>query len=85
MYRGELLVRAEDEDDARRIAVQTMIISAESRLGEPTSVCPWKDPEFVSCVPVSDSSFSVDGQREVLSPPNWDVEFPDSPKYCREK
>lgn len=85
MYRGDLIVRAEDEDDARRIAMRTMTIAASYRTGEATSFCPWKYPEFVSCVILSASGFSVDGRREVLSPSDWDIEFPDSPEYCREK
>ena len=83
MYRGKLLVRAEDEDDARKIAQMTMEIHAEYRPGETMCVCPWRYLEFVSCVEVSNSGFNSTGRREVLRPPNWDVEFRDSPKYRR--
>ena len=85
MYRGELIVRAENETDARSIAYQTMIIGGEVRTGQSTVYCPWTHPEFVTCSAATDTAFSKDGRREVLSPPEWDIEFPDSPKYCRKE
>jgi len=83
-YKGELVVRAEDENDARKIASRTLGCFATYRTGEETSFCPWDMPQFVSCVLLADSRFSVDGRREVLFPPDWDFEFPDSPNCGRE-
>ena len=82
-YKGKLIVRAENEADARKIALQTLITAAGYRPGEEIVLCPWNIPDLVSCEISSDSGFAVDGHREVLFPPNLDTEFPDSPRYCR--
>ena len=84
-YRGKLIIRAEDEGDARKIALQTLLIGGECRLDKEVVFCPWDAPEVVSCEIFSDFRFPSDGRREVLFPPEWDIEFPDSPKCRREK
>jgi len=78
---GELIVRANDESDARKIADQTFTVGAPVRPGESTSSIPWYLREVVSCESIEDSRFSVHGRREILFPPELDAEFPDSPSF----
>jgi hypothetical protein len=78
-YRGELIIRANDESDARNIAALTLNIHASMSAREPTP--PWGLPEVVSGESIEDSQFSVHGRREILFPPDLDTEFPDSPSF----
>lgn len=70
-----LIVRSENEKDARCIAVSTFAIMAEVELGGATSCCPWDHSDRVTCIEIEDSRFSPDGEKEILSPSKYNYEF----------
>lgn len=70
----DVIVRSENEDDARSIAVSTFAIMAEVK-GKANPYCPWNDPNLVTCTEIEDSRFSPDGEKEILSPSKYNYEF----------
>ena len=65
-FKGELIVRACDESEARQIASLKFFIETERRLGQNVSVNPWRDPTTVSCTRTSDSEHIAEGPSAIL-------------------
>ncbi|MEE9130815.1 MAG: hypothetical protein V3T84_12410 [Phycisphaerales bacterium] len=68
-YKGEVIVRAEDEDEARRHALVTFRVPTERVPRADTPFPPWTQSELVTCERLDDSDYAEDGPAGVLSPP----------------
>jgi hypothetical protein len=67
-YRGNAIVRAKNEEEARLCAMQRFAIATKVTLGENTPTCPWTQRELVSCERIVDSKYSDIGEPAVLEP-----------------
>ena len=67
IYRGEVVVRAKDEREARHLATQRFGVGATVRPGKTTPLNPWRDSALVSCKMIQDHDYQDTGPAEVLS------------------
>jgi hypothetical protein len=67
-YRGDVIVRAKNEEEARLCAMQRFAIAAKVKFGERTRTCPWTQGEFVSCEELVESKYPAIGESTVLEP-----------------
>ena len=67
-YRGDVVLRAKNEEEARLCAMQRFAIATKVNLGEKTRTCPWTQHELVSCEEIVDSKYSAIGEATVLEP-----------------
>src|SRR4051812_17886608 len=65
-YRGIVIVRARNEQDARVCAMRRFGIVVPKILKEKTPVCPWLQGEMVACERLKDSSYDRIGDSMVL-------------------
>lgn len=65
-YKGDLIVRAEDDHKARMQATHEFAIAAKAKPGQPTKINPWSQKSLVACEPYSGSEFPVEGRPSVL-------------------
>jgi len=68
-YRGDVIVRAESEANARRLAAKTFGIGAENGLGREVAANPWNRPWLVATEVLKGSQFDPDGEEEILYRP----------------
>jgi hypothetical protein len=70
-YRGEVIIRAENDRDARAIAAFSFGIAKTVTPGEKVTVGPWDDRESVSCAETNGQGYEVKGLRGVIEPADW--------------
>ncbi len=71
-YHGDLIVRAEDEEEARNIATQKFGAVVLKEPGQETPLNPWNDPIAVKCIGLDNSNYSTDGPAELLEPEDFE-------------
>lgn len=67
VYHGDVIVRAEDEAEARLVAVRALGIAVRHWLGRDAPLSPWKEPNLVECTLIGSSP----GSSGLISPPEW--------------
>jgi len=67
-YRGEVIIRAESEENARQVAASAFRIAATKPPGEKLQGDPWKQVALVPVVEVMDESYPATGKDEILGP-----------------
>ena len=67
-YRGEVVVRAEDEKKARGIAAKAFRAVAEQNCHEDVVTSPWTNPHVCAAEAVADQRFPQDGPEAILLP-----------------
>ena len=73
-HKGDAIVRAEDEEEARNIANQRFLILAEKVSScQETPHSPWKDSSVVKCIELDNSKYSTDGPAGLLEPEGFDI------------
>jgi len=65
-FKGELIVRASDENKARQIASNEFHIATPQSLGRDVVVSPWKNPDTVSCEKVDGSEYAAESPDGIL-------------------
>ena len=65
-FRGELLIWAAADNDARNIASNSYFIAPRRSLGQDVAVNPWRDPGMVSCEKIDHTGYSLEGSGEIL-------------------
>lgn len=68
-YKGEVIVRAKDQDQARHLAQLHFGIARDVRLSKDSPAPPWHLPELVTCETIDDWEGETDGEVAVLYPP----------------
>ena len=68
VYRGGVIVRAENEAQARMVATRGFARAVLVGLGDATSRNPWTEQTLVEVTEIQDADFSTDGIPEVLDP-----------------
>ena len=72
-HKGDAIVRAEDEKEARDLAVRHF-----SSMAEKVSPCqetprsPWDNSSVVECIELDNSEYPTDGLAKVLKPESFD-------------
>jgi len=73
-HKGDAIVRAEDEEEARNIANQRFLILAEKVSScQETPRSPWEDSSVVKCIELDNSKYSTDGPAGLLEPEGFDI------------
>jgi hypothetical protein len=67
-YKGHVIVRAKDEDEARELANLNFVIATKRVPGGNTLYSPWKQSTIVSCRSVENSNYEEKGATGVLYP-----------------
>ena len=67
-YKGEVIVRAPDEREARQHAANEFAAMVRHRPGGDSPFPPWKDPALVSCTEAEDLAYDPEGETEILGP-----------------
>ncbi len=67
-YLGDVIVRAENEEDARHLAADAFGIVPEKVPGQETPVNPWLYPWLVEAEVLEESDYDPDGDEEILYP-----------------
>ena len=68
-YRGDVIVRAESEANARRLPAKAFGIGAGNGLGREVVANPWYRPWLVAAEVLESSQFDPDGEEEILYRP----------------
>lgn len=68
-YKGEVIVRAEDEQQARTLANMHFGLVRKQVRGADTPMAPWRLPELVTSETVDDWEGETDGKVAILYPP----------------
>ncbi len=68
-YKGEVIARAEDEQQARTLANMHFGLVRNQVRGADTAMPPWRLPELVTCETVDDWEGETDGKVAILYPP----------------
>lgn len=66
IYKGDLIVRAETEHEARMQATFEFTIGAQGNPGQPTRNNPWNQENVVGCERYSGTEFSRQGDPSVV-------------------
>ena len=67
-YRGDVIVRAESEANARRLPAKAFGIGAGNGLGREVAANPWYRPWLVAAEVLEGSQYDPDGEEEILYP-----------------
>ena len=67
-YKGEAIARAENQDQARRLAHSRFWETRESRLTKESPNQTWLSPELMTCETIDDWDGEMDGKVEILYP-----------------
>ncbi len=67
-YQGNVIVRAETEANARRLAAEAFWMATEKIPGKEVAVNPWFHPMLVAAAVLIGSQYERDGAEELLSP-----------------
>ena len=68
-YRGDVIVRAETEANARRLPAKAFGIGAGTALGREAAANPWYRRWLVAAEVLESSQFDPDGEEEILYRP----------------
>ncbi len=68
-YKGEVIARAEDEQQARTLANMHFGLVRKQVRGAHTPTAPWRRPELVTCETIDDWEGETDGKVAILYPP----------------
>ncbi len=68
-YQGDAIVRAESEENARRLAADAFGIAVKVVPGRETPVNPWLYSWLVEAEALEESDYDPDGEEEILFPP----------------
>ncbi|MFQ5962884.1 MAG: hypothetical protein ACE5KZ_01205 [Candidatus Scalinduaceae bacterium] len=69
IYKGNVIVRAEDEKKARRKATLEFSIAVEKKsIAQPTAISPWSLGDHVDCKELNDAEYPIEGDEEILNP-----------------
>ncbi len=84
-YKGEVIARAEDEQQARTLANMHFGLVRKQVRDAYTPTAPWRLPELVTCETVDDWEGETDGRVELLYPPvnNAVVDLRHEAEYLR--
>ena len=70
-YKGEAIVRARNEEEARDIAsLNFRIFAQKDSPAQQTPSSPWINHAVVKCEELENSKYSTDGPSELLEPKN---------------
>ncbi len=69
-YKGEIIVRAPSEDEARMQATLVFTVASKHEIGADSPQQPWQMSELATCSRVDNSGFDETGATAVLSPPD---------------
>ena len=76
IFRGEIIIRAENEDRARTIATNALWIATPAISGALTLYNPWERLGGLSeCCKLLGSDFNEDGEEAILSPSEYDANW----------
>lgn len=67
-YRGEVIVRAKDEREARSLVTRQFAAAAPRKLGKSTKLDPWENSDLVSCKEIPARNYSYTGPAAILEP-----------------
>ena len=67
-YKNTVIVRAQDEKEARNLATQAFGIAVERQAGEPIPIIPWGQDWLVNCSRLEDSKYDEDGPATIIFP-----------------
>ncbi|MCH8079618.1 MAG: hypothetical protein IIA06_07560 [Proteobacteria bacterium] len=67
-HKGDVIVRAKDERQARMAANQAFIIATKKILGRSIKLSPWEDSEDTKCELIENGKYSTEGEPCVLEP-----------------
>ena len=67
-YRGDLIVRAESEANARRLATQSFWIATDKITLQQAPANPWSHSWLVAAEVLKGSQYDPDGEEEILYP-----------------
>jgi len=73
IHKGDAIVRAEDEEEARNIATQHFRIAAKKVPGQETPLNPWNYSTVVKCIELDNSKYSTDDPAGLLEPEGFDI------------
>lgn len=68
-FKGEVIVRAESEEQARDKARSSFVIAQDARLTRDSPESVWHSRELVTCKVVDDWEGETDGEAAILYPP----------------
>ncbi len=69
-YQGDLIVRAETEVNARRLATEAFWIATEKTPFQVVAANPWSHSWLVAAKVLTGSQYDPDGDEEILYPPD---------------
>ena len=73
-HKGDAIVRAKDEEEARDIAFKHFFSLAEKVSScQETPRSPWNDSTVVKCIELDNSNYSTDGPAELLELADFDI------------
>lgn len=73
-YQDDAIIRAEDEKEARKIAVLRFFsLAIKNGPCQETPLSPWDDSSVVKCIELDNSEYSTDGPAKVLKPESFDI------------
>ena len=67
-HRGPVIVRAEDEREARRVAAKAFNLKTGFRPGQGVRFPPWTRAALVTAKRIDDPRFEAEGPAQVLEP-----------------
>jgi len=67
-YKGETIIRAESEHNARRLATLSFFIAKPRASDGTIAANPWTQKNLVSCESIEDERYNSTGEEEVLFP-----------------
>lgn len=73
-HRGAAIVRARDQEEARRTAAKAFDVKVGFKPGQGVKAPPWRRPDLVRVEPIEDARFDPEGPADVLDP-----SFPEAP------
>ena len=72
-YKGNAIIRAENEKEARNIAASHFwSLSAKKGPCQETPCSPWDDPAAIECIELDNSNYSTDGPAELVEPVDFE-------------
>lgn len=67
-YKGPVIVRAQNQESARKKAVDEFGTLGEEELGKNVPTDPWLQDNLVICKQLDNSEYEEEGPEEILSP-----------------
>lgn len=67
-HRGEAIVRAKNEREARQLATERFAVAVKRKVGHTTPLNPWEDTALVSCEAIQTNDYQDTGPAAILIP-----------------